>query len=217
MDERQGHAQFRSYHESGTPASWNERYSTRGMVWGTEANQFVAAFASDLSPSRVFDLGCGQGRNAVWLAGKGHTVTGIDQSEVAIEQARQLAADNSVQVTFLVADIVNCWSPVPESVDLVLLSYLQLPPKARRLAHAKAATALIPGGTVFLVAHHADNLEHGVGGPPYREVLFTEAGLMADFATFHILANKKVFREDEGPDGVVRFAHDILMEAKKPA
>ena len=216
MDEARGHVPFNSYHESGTRAAWNERYSTRGMVWGPEANQFVAAFASDLSPRRVLDLGCGQGRNAVWLARQGHTVTGVDQSEVAVEQARQLAADNAVSVTFAVADIVECWNPAPESVDLVVLSYLQLPPETRRLAHAKVATAVAPGGNIFLIAHHADNLEHGVGGPPYPEVLFAEADLAADFATFHLSANKKVFREVEGQDGAVRLAHDILMEAVKP-
>ena len=39
----------------------------------------------------------GEGRNAVFLAQKGHQVTGIDISSVAIKKARQLAKENGVQ------------------------------------------------------------------------------------------------------------------------
>ncbi len=216
-DEARGHIPLNSYYESGTPAAWNERYSTRGMVWGTDANQFVATFAADLSPRRVLDLGCGQGRNSVWLARRGHTVTGVDQSDVAIAQARRLAADNGVRVEFALADIVEDWTPPPAAFDLVILSYLQLPAETRKVAHAKAATALAPGGTIFLIAHHADNPEHGVGGPPHPEVLFDETDLAGDFAGLAISVNEKKYREVEGQDGVVRLAHDILLEAVKPS
>ncbi|MCY4371062.1 MAG: class I SAM-dependent methyltransferase [bacterium] len=202
--------------QSGTRAAWNERYSTRGMPPGAEANQFVAAFASGLSPRRVLDLGCGQGRNAVWLALEGHSVTGIDQSEVAIGQARQLAAASGVEVRFETGDIVQDWVPTPGSFDLAVLSYLQLPAEARTVAHAKVRSALADGGTVFLVAHHSDNLRHGVGGPPYPQVLFDEATLAADFAALRISTNKKIFRDVAGADGEIRQARDILLVAEKP-
>ena len=216
-DESHENTPANSYHASGTRTAWNERYSARGLAPGTAANQFVAAFAAGLSSRRVLDLGCGQGRNAVWLAQRGHTVTGIDQSDVAIEQARRLAFDNGVRVKFEVADIVEDWSPPPESFDLAILSYLQLPPATRKVAHAKVAGALTPGGTIFLIAHHSDNLEHGVGGPPHPEILFNEADLASDFASFPLSVNKKVYREVEQQDGVVRLAHDLLFEAVKPS
>ena len=186
------------------------------MVWGTEPNRFLAEFAAGLSPRRVLDLGCGQGRNAVWLAKQGHTVAGVDQSEVGVDQSRRLAAEQGVQVEFALADLAGEWTPPPGACDLVVLSYLQLPPAARRIVHAKAAAALAPGGEVFLIAHHADNLEHGAGGPPYPEVLFDEAGLAEDFAALDIRTNEKRYREVEGEDGAVRRAIDILLEAVKP-
>ena len=216
-DEARGHVPLDSYHESGTVDAWNERYSTRGMVWGTEPNRFVAVFAAHLSPRRVLDLGCGQGRNAVWLGAQGHTVTGIDQSDVAIAQARRLAADHGVEAHFEVVDIVDEWAPPLEAFDLAVLSYLQLPVEARKVAHAKAIASLAPGGTIFLIAHHADNPVHGVGGPPHPEVLFSEADLSADFDALDVLDNRKVFREVEGEDGSVRLAHDITLTAVKPS
>lgn len=217
MDESAGHVAPSSVHESGTAAAWNERYSTRGMVWGREPNRFVADFAAALEPCRVLDLGCGQGRNAVWLAGRGHRVTGVDLSETGIATARALAEEAGAEADFLVADATGEWAPPPGSFDLVLLSYLQLPPQGRRTAHTKAARALAPGGLVFLIAHHSDNIEHGVGGPPYPEVLFHEALLASDFADLEILRNEKVFRPVEGEDGAVRDAHDVLFTGRKPA
>lgn len=214
--EASGHVRPASYHESGTVEAWNERYATRGMVWGTDPNRFLAEYATGLTPRRVLDLGCGQGRNAVWLAAQGHRVTGIDLSPVAIERARRLAADHEVEVLFEVANVVEDWTPPSGAFDLVILSYLQLPPGDRRVAHTKATRAVIPGGTVWLIAHHSDNITEGVGGPQYPELLFNERALAADFSDMDLLRNEKVYREVEGEDGVVRVAHDILLVAAKP-
>ena len=52
----------------------------------------------------VLDIGCGLGDNAIYLASRGHSVTGLDGSPAAIEQARSRAAQVGVSVTFGVAD-----------------------------------------------------------------------------------------------------------------
>lgn len=82
------------------------------------------------------------------------------------------------------------------------------------MAHHKAVEALVDGGRIFLIAHHADNLEHGVGGPPMREVLFTEADLESDFKALEITRMGKVYRKVDTPGGA-EHAIDILMEGVK--
>jgi SAM-dependent methyltransferase len=55
----------------------------------------------------VLDIGCGLGDNAIYLASRGHSVTGLDGSPAAIEEARRRAAAAGVTVTFAVADATD--------------------------------------------------------------------------------------------------------------
>ena len=193
---------------------WNNRYRQDNLAWGAAPNQFVAERLGGLPPSRVLDLGCGQGRNAIWLAARGHEVTGVDVSDVAIARAEELAAQAGVTVSFIAAD-VRIWDAEPESFDLVLLAYAQAPPPVRVALHQKAARALSPGGRVFLIAHHRRNLDEGIGGPPMPEVLFTEADLAADFSEFEIEENTAVLRRVDRQN-TTGDAVDLLFVARKP-
>jgi len=55
----------------------------------------------------VLDIGCGLGDNAIYLASRGHSVTGLDGSPAAIEEAHRRAAQAGVTVTFEVADATD--------------------------------------------------------------------------------------------------------------
>jgi SAM-dependent methyltransferase len=202
-------------HDDDQRSYWNERYREQGELWGAQANRFVAAELNGLSRRRILDVACGQGRNAVWLALQGHQVTAVDISDVAVEQGRAIAAEAGVDVEFLTRDLLD-WEPEPGGYDLVLLAYVQLPEDARVAVHAKAIAALAPGGRIFLIAHHRDNLEHGIGGPPTTDALFDEAQLEEDFADLSIVRNEVVLRPAE-KDGVSGNAIDILFIAERPA
>jgi SAM-dependent methyltransferase len=193
---------------------WNDRYRSEGLIYGAEPNQFVAGALTDLPPGRALDLACGQGRNAVWLAQQRHEVTAVDYSEVALDHATALAEAVGVEVDFVHADLMT-WSPPTAAFDLVLLSYLHLPAAARAAVHRTAVDSLAPGGTLFLVAHHRDNLEGGVGGPQDPSVLYDEAQLAADFADLVVERNERVLRHVVKED-VEGDAIDVLVLARKP-
>jgi 2-polyprenyl-3-methyl-5-hydroxy-6-metoxy-1,4-benzoquinol methylase len=194
---------------------WNQRYDTEGLIYGAEPNRFVVDSLVEVPAGRALDLACGQGRNAVWLAARGHHVTAVDFSEVAIGHARQLAADAQVEIEFHAADLTS-WVPPPGQFDLVLLSYLQLPAADRTTVHRRAAAALAPGGTLFLVAHHRDNLERGIGGPQSAEVLYDEAQMTVDFDGLDVTRNEMVTRHVVTED-LEGDALDIVVVARKPA
>jgi SAM-dependent methyltransferase len=190
---------------------WNRRHGEAGLLFGAEPNRFLVAEVEGLAPGRALDVACGSGRNAVWLAARGWQVTGVDFSGVALEQARGLAAERGVDVEWVEADVLE-WQP-PEAVfDLVAVLYLQVPAGERRAALARAATALAPRGTLLVVGHHSDNLEHGSGGPKDPRVLYSAEDAAADLDGLEIEKAESVLRpvQDE------RDAIDLLVRARRP-
>jgi SAM-dependent methyltransferase len=89
---------------------WEGRYREGQTPWDTgqpssELQRVVAA--EKIAPCGALELGCGTGTNAVWLAQQGFDVTGLDLSPLAIERARQRAADAGVRVEFLAANLLQ--------------------------------------------------------------------------------------------------------------
>ena len=48
--------------------------------------------------SSVLDLGCGQGRDSLFISRKGHTVLGVDAAQTAIKQMLKLAVLENLNV-----------------------------------------------------------------------------------------------------------------------
>jgi len=147
---------------------WDERYADSELVWSGEPNVFVAAHLTGRTPGAALDLGAGEGRNAVWLALQGWDVTAVDFSAVGLEKARRMAFDAEVELATVVSD-VETYTPVTQ-VDLVLLSYLQIPDEHQRRLLRRVREWLQPGGIVLVVAHDKSNT---VGGPPDPGVCYT--------------------------------------------
>ena len=158
--------------------AWDERYRDAEFVWTTEPNRFLPGLVAGLTPGRAVDLACGEGRNAVWLATEGWSVTGVDISRVGLDKADRLASARGADVDWVLGD-ATAWV-ADDPFDLVIAFYLQLPPAQRSAAVASAARALAPGGTLVVVAHDTDNLADGVGGPQDPVVLYRAEDVVAD-------------------------------------
>lgn len=189
---------------------WDARYEAKGAIWGAEPNQFLAEIAAVIEPGTALDLGCGQGRNSFWLASRGFTVTGLDLSPVAIEQATEVAEELDLDVSFESVDLTT-WDPAGRVWDLVVLTYLHLSEERRPVVHGAARRAVAPGGRLVVIAHHLDNFVSGVGGPPVPELLFTEQQLAGDFSDLEILRNEKVIRTTDEGDAI-----DLVFVGLKP-
>lgn len=193
---------------------WNRRYAGSELVWTAEPNRFLVAETAGLPAGRVLDLACGEGRNAVWLAGRGWHATGVDFSEVAIEKARLLAAERGVEAEWIVADVVD-YRPPARGFDLVIVFYLQVSEDVRRASVCAAADAVAPGGTFLLVAHDSANLVSGYGGPQDPAVLYRAEDVVADLDGFSIERAECVERRVQTDDGE-RVALDVLVRASRP-
>ncbi|OFW71690.1 MAG: methyltransferase [Actinobacteria bacterium RBG_16_68_12] len=181
-------------------------------MWGAEPNRVLVAEAAGFPPGRALDLACGEGRNAIWLAGLGWRVTAVDFSEVAIAKARTKAAEHAVDVDFLCADLLE-YEPEEGAYDLVVVLFLHIQAEQRRLVLSRAAAALAPGGTFLLVGHDSANLTDGVGGPSDPAVLCTPDDIVAEVAGLEIEKAERILRDVDGED---RPAIDALVRARRP-
>jgi SAM-dependent methyltransferase len=192
---------------------WNAKHGEAGPLFGVEPNRFLVSEVEGLAPGRALDVACGAGRNAVWLAERGWTVTGVDFSDVALENARRLGAERGVEVDWVGGDLRE-WEAPAETFDLVAVLYLQLPADERRTVLARAAAAVAPGGTLLVVGHDLQNLNGGHGGPKDPAVLFTPDDVAAELPGLEIEKAERVLRPVETEDGEVQ-AIDALVRARR--
>jgi SAM-dependent methyltransferase len=197
---------------------WDERYGDADFVVPTEPNQFVVAELTGLAPGRALDLAAGGGRNSVWLAGQGWSVTAVDFSRAGLDHARKLTAARGIaaaRVDWVLADLTD-YQPTPGAFDLVLIAYLQVEAGLRVQVLAGAAAALAPGGTLLVVGHDLANLTEGTGGPQSPDVLYTPEAITAGLAGLSIVRAARVRRTVER-HGETATAVDTLVRARRTA
>lgn len=94
-------------------AYWNQYYKNR--VCSEEPSPFAQYVSTLVEPGRrMVELGCGNGRDAVFFAGQGLQITALDMSQEAIAQLRRR---NIANAEFLCGDFVNSHVHQPDSYD----------------------------------------------------------------------------------------------------
>jgi SAM-dependent methyltransferase len=198
-------------------AMWNARYAAaadaHNSVWSVEPNAWVAATIGPLPPGSAVDLGCGEGRNAIWLASLGWVATGVDFSAAGIDVAAARARQAGVDVAWHVADATTWRATTP--VDLVLIAYLHLSEEDLLRAVANAIASLTPGGRLVMIGHDRTNVTDGVGGPQRPEILYSPDLLARAAEGLIIETCERVMRPVETADGV-RSAIDTTLVARTP-
>jgi 2-polyprenyl-3-methyl-5-hydroxy-6-metoxy-1,4-benzoquinol methylase len=192
---------------------WNAKHGEAGPLFGVEPNRFLVSEVEHLQPGRALDVACGAGRNAVWLAERGWTVSGVDFSDVALANARALADERGVEVEWEQADLRD-WQPPEAAFDLIVVLYLQLPAAELREILTRTAAAVAPGGTLLVVGHDRENLNGGHGGPQDPAVLFTPAEVARELPGLEVEKAERRLRPVETESGEAH-AIDALVRARR--
>jgi SAM-dependent methyltransferase len=188
-------------------AHWDARYAESTRLWSADPNPSVAQMVGSLRPGRALDVGTGEGRHAVWLAGLGWRVTAVDFSAVGVDKGRREAEARGLDVDWVVADARE-WSPRPGTAyDLVLVAYLHLQGDVL----SRTRSWLAPGGRLVILGHALRNLTEGVGGPQDPRLLHTEEQLRAAAEGLRIERLGEVLRPTPDGDAV-----DIGLVARRP-
>ena len=159
-----------------------------------------------VEPCKTIDLGCGTGNYAIYLAGRGFEVTGVDISPRAIEIARENAKKKDAKCDFLVANVLDDPSEIEGSFDFAygwsLLHHVF--PEHRQKYVENVYQLLNPGGKYLSVCFSEKGPQFG-GQGKYRE---TPIGTVLYFSS------EEELRELFDPHFIIIELKTIEMEGK---
>lgn len=142
---------------------WDERYRSKEYAYGTEPNQFLKQNFHHLPKGRILSLAEGEGRNAVFLAQQGYSVTAVDTSIVGLHKAQKWAEANGVTVNWVHADLAD-YDFGNHEWDGIVSIFCPLLPAVRKKMYDKLQLGLKQGGIFLLEAYTPEQLRYGTGG-----------------------------------------------------
>jgi SAM-dependent methyltransferase len=157
---------------------WNRVLTNPNGRFNHEPNAFLVEMIKGRTPGTALDVGMGQGRNAVYLAKQGWTVTGFDPAAAAVALAERDA--KAAGVTLKTATVRDDQFDFGSGRwDLIVLSYVDVRNNAERVVRA-----LKPGGVVVVEVFHRDaTKEAPIGGA----VVFDNNELLRIFSGLRVL------------------------------
>ncbi|MFN7261828.1 MAG: class I SAM-dependent methyltransferase [Cyclobacteriaceae bacterium] len=179
---------------------WNNRYGQHPTVYGDEPNEFFKAQIKSVKPGKLLLPAEGEGRNAIYAASLGWTVTAYDFSEVAKAKTLERAASLGIsRIDYQVYDLGKIKLPGKE-FDAVALIYVHLPMELRKHLHLQCKQSLKTGGKLIFESFSKDQLKYNTGGPKDSALLHTMSDIHRDFADLRIdELEEKLLELKEGP------------------
>jgi tellurite methyltransferase len=187
---------------------WEEGYSDPdAMTFGGPSDE-VRDIALRLPVgASVLDVGCGEGRNAIFLSERGFEVTAIDISDAGIRKLRALAEKKGLNVRASVCDMRDY--PFRGRFDVIMshgcLHLAEREAWEKMIPRFKAQTN--PGGFNIIVVF-TDAI------PPPEDLkdiclgLFRDGELFDLYADWEILVQQSYVKEDQHP-GSLRHRHPV--------
>ena len=201
-----------------TQETWDARYSESERMWSGRPNKLLVDEVSDLVPGRALDVGCGEGADAVWLAGRGWQVSALDVSEVALARVREHALEAGVAelVETLHHDLV-AGGPAPGRYDLVSVFFFQPLPAQFDDLYRGLADVVDPAGSLLVVGHHPDDVATGVRQSHGPQMFFTPEQVVAllDPGAWDVVTEVSPTREQAGPEGPMAVRDSVVRAVRR--
>lgn len=194
---------------------WNERYRNEDFAYGKQPNNYLKEQLEKLDTGTILFPAEGEGRNAVFAARLGWTVSAFDISSEGKKKAMLHAEATKVTIDYRVGEL-QALDYRNEEFDAIALIYAHFPAAIKSAYHKMLNTYLRRGGIVIFEAFskkHIDYLARNekIGGPKDSGMLFSTDEIEADFANFEIieLAEKEIELNEglfhNGTGSVIRF------------
>jgi SAM-dependent methyltransferase len=141
-----------------------ENFYAGPAPWDIGKPQTLFTRIADRVVGPVLDAGCGTGEHALFFAGRGHRVVGIDFVEEAIRRARRKAAERGLFVDFLVEDALTLADWGERFASVIDCGLFHVFSDADRQRYVQGLAQVVePGGRLFLMCFSDE--EPGTEGP----------------------------------------------------
>lgn len=158
---------------------WDERYSAEVYAYGKTPNKFLEENYHLIPKGKVLCLAEGEGRNAVFLAKQGYSVTAVDASQVGLQKAKKLAEEQGVSIEVIHADLA-VFDLGESRWDGIVSIFCPLPSALRKELHKKVVAGLKPHGVYLVEAYTPEQLKHGTGGGKSADSMTTKESLLLE-------------------------------------
>lgn len=170
---------------------WNERYADDAFAYGEEPNTYLKQQLESLKTGTILFPAEGEGRNAVFAARLGWTVSAFDISVEGQKKALSLAQKNHVTVDYQVGELETL-PYTEEQFDVIALIYAHFPAEIKSSIHQTLDKYLRIGGIIIFEAFSKNHLDYlakneKVGGPKDSASLFSLDEIKADFTNYEVL------------------------------
>jgi SAM-dependent methyltransferase len=194
---------------------WDEKFASDAWVYGQEPNDFLRELAPRLS-GPVLCLGEGEGRNAVFLAQRGLSVTAVDASPVGLAKARRLAAARGVHVETCACDLAD-FELGQARWGAIVSIWCHTPTRLREQVHRRVVDALAPGGRFVLEAYTPRQLAFQTGGPKSPDLLVEPEALRRELAGLELERLEELERDVQ--EGTLHQGRSAVVQAvaRRPA
>ena len=131
---------------------WAETYDTDQNRTRDLAAEILRRANLSLAGRKVIEVGCGTGRNTVWLAARAAEIVGLDFSEAMLSRARDRV--NDPRVRFCQHDVRLTWPLADASADVVIVMLVLEHVEHVAIVFGEAARVLRSGGELFVCELH---------------------------------------------------------------
>ncbi len=194
---------------------WNDRYSKEQFAYGEQPNDYLKEQLEKLPIGTILFPAEGEGRNAVFAAKLGWTVSAFDISIEGKKKAIRFAEINNVTIDYQVGEL-QALNYNNKQFDVIALIYAHFPANIKSLYHKTLDKYLRTNGIIIFEAFskkHIDYLSKNekVGGPKDIAMLFSIEELKSDFVNYEIieLTEKEIELSEgqfhNGKGSVIRF------------
>ncbi len=169
---------------------WNDRYSKDEFAYGEQPNNYLKEQLEKLDVGTILFAAEGEGRNAVFAAKLGWTVSAFDISVEGKNKAIRLAETNRVTIDYRVGELQTL-NYNSEQFDAIALIYAHFPADIKSLYHKALDKYLRNRGIVIFEAFSKRHIayiskDERVGGPKDIAMLFSIDELKSDFVNYEI-------------------------------